>query len=126
MRKRIVLLMAVLMMLSWAGLGLAQPTTPELPGNSKAAKMVKAEMPKTAKLHRLAGEVVAVDPTAKMVTIKHMVRGQPKDATFSVAEKAGASLATLQPNDRVKISYSKEHGRLMAQSIVETHHKPSK
>jgi Cu/Ag efflux protein CusF len=126
MRKRIVLPMAVLMMLSCAGLTVAQPTTAEQPGDSKAVKMAKAETPKTAKLHRLAGEVVAVDATARTVTIKHMVRGQPKDATFNVAEKAAASLATLQPNDRVKLSYSKEHGRLMAQSIVETDHKASK
>ena len=126
MRKRIVLPMAVLMMLSCAGLSIAQPTTAEQPGDSKAVKTTKAEMPKAAKLHRLAGEVVAVDPTAKTVTIKHMVRGQPKEATFNVAEKAAASLATLQPNDRVKLSYSKEHGRLMAQSIVETYHNASK
>ena len=96
MGKRIVLPMAVLMMLSCTGLSLAQPTTTEQPGDSKAVKMVPAEMPKETKLHHLAGEVVAVDPTAKTVTIKHMVRGQPKDATFNVAEKAGASLATLQ------------------------------
>jgi Cu/Ag efflux protein CusF len=126
MKKRIVLPMAVLLMLSCTGLSLAQPTTTEQPGDSKAVKMVPAEMPKTTNLHHLAGEVVAVDPTAKTVTIKHMLRGQPKDATFNVAEKAGASLATLQPNDRVKLTYSKEHGRLMAQSIVEPYHKASK
>jgi hypothetical protein len=55
-----------------------------------------------------------------------MVKGQPKDATFNVTEKAAASLGNLQPNDRVKLSYSKENGRLMAQSIVETYHKANK
>jgi len=126
MRTRIVLSMAVLMMLSVVGLSIAQPTTAEQPGDSKAVTTTKAETPKATKLHRLAGEVVAVDPTAKTLTIKHMARGQSKDATFNVAEKATGSLATLQPNDRVKLSYSKENGRLMAQSIVETYHNAGK
>jgi len=118
--------MAVLMILSVAGLSFAQPTTAEQPRDLKVAEMAKTEILTEARLHHLAGEVVAVDPAAKTVTIKHMVRGQPKDATFNVAEKAAASLGNLQPNDRVKLSYSKENGRLMAQSIVETYHKASK
>jgi hypothetical protein len=60
------------------------------------------------------------------VTIKHSVKGQPKDATFNVAEQATSSLVNLQPNDRVKLSYTKEHGKLVAQSIVETYNKASK
>jgi hypothetical protein len=126
MRKRVVLPMAVLMMLSFAGLGFVQPTTAEQPGYGKMAEKTKTEMPEASKLHRLTGEVVAVDRTAKTVTIRHMVRGEPKEATFNVAEKATPGLVNLQPNDRVKLSYSKEQGRLMAQSIVETYHKASK
>jgi hypothetical protein len=126
MRKRVVLPMAVLMMLSFAGLSFAQPTTAEPPGYGKMAETAKTEMPKAARLHRLAGEVVAVDQTAKTVTIRHMVRGEPKEATFNVAENAAPGLVNLQPNDRVRLSYSKEPGRLMAQSIVETYHKASK
>ena len=126
MRNRVVLPMAVLMMLSVAGLSFAQPTTAEQPRDRKVAEVAKTEIPKEARLHRLAGEVVAVDPAAKTVTIKHMVKGQPKDATFNVTEKAAASLGNLQPNDRVKLSYSKENGRLMAQSIVATYHNANK
>jgi len=125
MRNRVVLPMAVLLMLSVTGLSFAQPTTAEQPRDRKVAEMAKTEIPREARLHHLDGEVVAVDPTAKTVTIKYMVRGQPKDATFNVAEKAAASLGNLQPNDRVKLSYSKENGRLTAQSIVETYHKAS-
>jgi hypothetical protein len=124
MRKQIVLLMAVLMMLSFAGLSFAQPTTAEQPGYGKMAE--KTKLPEASRLHRLTGEVVAVDQTAKTVTIRHMVRGEPKEATFNVAENAAPRLVNLQPNDRVRLSYSKEHGRLMAQSIVETYHKASK
>jgi Cu/Ag efflux protein CusF len=126
MWKRVVLAMAVLMMVSFAGLSFAQPTTVEPPAHGKMAEMAKTEMPKTARLHRLVGDVVAVDQTAKTVTIKHMVRGQPKEATFNVGEKAAPALVDLKPNDQVRLSYSKEQGRLIAQSIVETTHQAGK
>ena len=126
MKKRIVLPMAILMMLSWAGLSLAQPTTAGPAAQGKTAQVGKAETSSPAKLHHLTGEVVAVDQTAKTVTIKHMVGGKAREATFNVREKAAASLANLQPNDRVRLNYSKEQGRLMAQSIVTTSHKASK
>jgi hypothetical protein len=126
MRKRVVLAIAILMMVSFAGLSFAQPTTVEPPAHGKMAAMAKTEMPKTARLHRLVGDVVAVDQTAKTVTIKHMVRGQPKEATFNVGEKAAPALVDLKPNDQVRLSYSKEQGRLIAQSIVETTHQAGK
>jgi Cu/Ag efflux protein CusF len=126
MSKRVVLPMAILMMLSCAGLGLAQPTTAEPPAHGKTAQMGKAETSSPARLHHLAGEVVAVDQTANTVTIKHMVGGKAREATFNVGEKAAASLVNFKPNDRVRLSYSKEQGRLMAQSIVATYHKAGK
>ena len=126
MRKRIVLPMAVLMMVAFAGLSFAQPAAVEQPAHGKMAETAKTEMPKASRLHRLVGDVVAVDQTAKTVTIKHMVRGQPKEATFNVGEKAAPALVDLKPNDRVRLSYSKEQGRLIAQSIVETTHQAGK
>src|SRR5919108_3152742 len=123
MRKRVVLPMAVLMMLACAGLSLAQPTTAAQPAQGKMAQMGKAETSSPAGLHRLTGEVVAVDQTAKTVTIKHMVRGQPKEASFNVEENAAPALVNLKPNDWVRLSYYKEQGRLTAQSIVESHRK---
>jgi hypothetical protein len=126
MRKRVVLPMAVLMMLCFARLSLAQPTTAEPPGYGKMAELAPTEMPEAARLHRLTGKVVAVNQTAKTVTIRHMVRGKPKEATFNVVENAAPALVNLQPHDRVRLSYYKEQGRLTAQSIVETYHKASK
>jgi hypothetical protein len=124
MRKRIVLTMAVLTMLSGAGLSFAQPTLAEQPVQGKVAEMGQATETSTpARLHRLTGEVVAVDQTAKTVTIKHTVRGQPKEATFTVEESAAPALVNLKPNDWVRLSYSKEQGRLTAQAIVETYPK---
>jgi Cu/Ag efflux protein CusF len=126
MRKLTVLPMAILMMLSSAGLSFTQPTTSKPPTQGKVAEMSQAETPKAARLHHLTGEVVAVDQTAKTVTIRHMVRGQPKEATFNVEKNAAPVLGNLKPNDRVRLSYVKEQGQLTAQSIVETHHKARK
>jgi Cu/Ag efflux protein CusF len=126
MMRQLVVPMAMLMMLSCAGLSLAQPTATEPPAQGKMAQTGTTKTSSPTRLHHLAGEVVAVDRTAKTVTIKHVVAGKAREATFNVEEKAAASLANLQPNDRVKLSYSKEQGRLMAQSIVETYHKVSK
>lgn len=127
MRKRIVLPMAVLMMFSVAGLSFAQPTPATQPVRGKVAEMGQATETSTpARLHHLTGQVMAVDQTAKTVTIKHMVRGQLKEATFTVEENAAPALVNLQPNDWVRLSYSKEQGRLTAQAIVETYHKASK
>ena len=126
MRKQIVVPMAMLMMLSGAGLSISQPATAEHSSEHKVVRTAKAETPKGDRLHRLTGQVVSVDPKAKTVTIKHPVKGQPKEVTFDVAEQAASSLANLQPNDRVKLSYTKEHGKLVAQSIVETYNKASK
>ena len=127
MRKRVVLPMAVLMMLSFAGLSFAQPTTAAQPGYGKMAEMGKdGDAPSQPGCTISPARWWPWIKPAKTVTIKHMVRGQPKEATFNVEEKAAASLVNLQPNDRVRLSYSKEQGRLMAQSIVETSHKASK
>ena len=126
MRKQIVVPLAMLMMLSGAGLSISQPVTAEQSSEHQVVKTAKAETPKGDRLHRLAGQVVSVDPKAKTVTVKHLVKGQPKDVTLNVSEQAASSLVNLQPNDRVKLSYSKEHGKLVAQSIVETDNKASK
>jgi hypothetical protein len=126
MRKSIVLPMAVLMMLSGAGLSFAKPTTAEPSTQGTVAEKGQTETPMPAKLHRLIGEVVTVDQAAKTVTINHMVKGKPKKATFNVEEKTTPVLVNLKPNDRVKLSYSKEQGRLIAHSIVETYHQATK
>jgi Cu/Ag efflux protein CusF len=126
MRKLIVLLMAVLTMLSLTGLSFAQNATAEPSAHGQAAELSKAQMPAAAKLHHFMGEVVAADQTAKTVTIRHMVRGKPKEATFTVEEQAASTLADLKPGDRVRVSYHKMGGQLIANTILETYHKASK
>ena len=126
MRKLIIPLMVALTMVSLTGLSSAQNATVEPSAHGQAAELSKALMPAAAKLHHLVGEVVAVDQTAKTVTIKHMVRGKPKQATFTVEEQAASTMADLKPGDRVRVSYHKMEGQLIANAILETYHKASK
>lgn len=121
MRKLIVVLIATLTIACFAGPSFAQATTAQQPAQTKATEPAKAEMPQATKLHHLIGEVVSVNQAAKTVEIKHMVRGKEKEATFTAEEQAAPTLATLKPGDRVKISYQRANGQLLAQSIAETH-----
>ena len=126
MKKVLVLLMAAVAMLFFAGPSFAQAKTTGQPTQAKTATPAKAETPMAAKSHRLVGEVVAVDQAAKTVTIKFMVRKQAKEATFTAAEQAVPTLANLKPGDRVRVGYSKKQGQLTAHSIVETYHQASR
>ena len=123
MRKLLIPLMAAVTMVSFAGPSLAQAKMAGQPTHGKMAELAKAETPTATKPHRLVGEVVAVDRTAKTVTIKFMVRKQPKEATFTAEEQAAPRLADLKPGDRVSVGYHKEQGQLIAHSLVEIHHK---
>jgi hypothetical protein len=126
MRKLIVVLIAGLTMLSFAGPSFAQAKMAGQPTRGKMAELAKAEAPQTASPHRLIGEVAAVDQAAKTMKIKFMVRNNPREATFTVAGQAAPTLAELKPGERVWVGYQKEQGRLVAQSIAEAHPKASK
>ncbi len=125
MRKLLILLTAAVTMVSFAGPSFAQAQVTGQPIRGKMASLAKAETPMAAKPHRLIGEVVAVDQTAKTVTIKFMVRGRPREATLTAKEQAVPTLADLKPGDRVRVGYHKEQGQLIAHSIVETYHQAS-
>ncbi len=125
MRKLLTLLMAAVTMVSFAWPSFAQAKMAGQPPHGTMAELAKAETPMADKPHRLVGEVVAVDQTAKTVTIKYTVRRQPREATFTAKEQAAPRLANLKPGDRVRVGYYKEQGKLFAHSLVETHHKAS-
>jgi Cu/Ag efflux protein CusF len=126
MRTLIVVLIAALTIVFFAGPSFAQAMTAQQPAQTKVTEPAKPEMPKATRLHHLIGEVVSVDQAAKTVEIKHTVKGKEKEATFTVGEQAAPTLATLKPGDRVKISYQRANGQLTAQSIAETHRGASK
>jgi len=112
MRKLIVPLIAALTILSVAGLSFAKAN----PEASKAAK------PRT-----FYGQVVSVNQEAKTLTVKKTgwLR-KPKELTFSIEEKAAPTLADLKPGDRVKVTYIKEDGKLLAQTLSKTQPKAGK
>lgn len=112
MRKLIVLLIAALTIFSVAGMSFAKAN----PEASKAAK------PRT-----FYGEVVSVNQETKTLTVKKTgwLR-KSKELTFSVEEKAAPTLADLKPGDRVKVTYIKEDGKLLAQMLSKTQSKVSK
>ena len=126
MKKLIIVLMAGLAMLCFAGPSFAQATMPGQPTGGNVAALPKAETPQTASPHRLIGKVESVDQAAKTMKIKFMVRKSPREATFTVADQAAPTLAELKPGERVWVGYQKEQGRLVAQSIAEAHPKAGK
>ncbi len=88
MKTAAVVLAAVLVALSVAGLAVA------------AAKQI-------------SGEVILVDPPSKTLTMK----AQGAELTFSVEDKAVKSLTGLKPGDKVTVRYTEVDGKLTAQDI---------
>jgi Cu/Ag efflux protein CusF len=69
------------------------------------------------RVHRAAGEVLTVDPGAKVLTVK--TRGwRGRELTFAVEEAAAATLADLHPGDRVRVRYAESDGKLDATAIT--------
>ncbi len=73
--------------------GLAGAAVPAKKATMKAAPAVKT--------HTLQAEVVAADATAKTLTVK----GKKENEVMPVASQAEASLATLKPGEKVKLTY---------------------
>jgi Cu/Ag efflux protein CusF len=117
MKKLIVLLIAALTTLSFASLSFAQAKPVETAVQEKAAEPAKPEAPKAAKPRSLTGEVVSADSTAKTLVVKKMVKGEPKEFTFVVEEKASPKLAALTTGDQVRVTYVKADEKLIAKSI---------
>lgn len=117
MKKLIVLLIAALTTLSFASLSFAQAKPAETAVQEKAAEPAKPEAPKAAKPRSLTGEVVSADSKTKTLVVKKMVKGEPKEFTFVVEEKASPQLADLTSGDQVRVTYVKEDGKLIAKSI---------
>jgi len=90
----------------------AAPATP-------AAKPATTTSPKTTapKMKFVSGEVVAVDATAKTLTVKHTVSGKSEDMTLGAGEKAAPTLGTLKAGDHVRVAYADVDGKPTASSI---------
>ena len=99
-------------------------TTPGTPATKPAdpAKPM-ATKPAATKAKTVTGEVVAVDPTAKTLTVKHTVNGKAEEMTIGAAEKSTDILNTLKAGDQVQVAYADMDGKLMASRIAKVEKK---
>ncbi len=81
---------------------------------------VAAEKKAAPASHKLTGEVVSVDATAKTITVK----GKDKDVTFTLADNAkvmvhgkAGSLDQLKAGDHVSVKYTEKDGAQIAQEV---------
>jgi Cu/Ag efflux protein CusF len=113
-KKTSALLLVFLLTIAYAGLGVAQQQTPSLP--KPAEKAVRPT--------RVSGEVIAVDPAAKTVTVKT----KKKDVVLSVTDKTKImsavgrerkeiGLSDLKSGDRITASAAEEEGKMIARAI---------
>jgi len=100
------------------------PATPAAPA-AKPADPAKPMATKPAETHAktVTGEVVAVDATAKTLTVKHTVNGKPEEMTIGAADKNVDLLNTLKAGDHVQVAYADMDGKLMASRIAKVEKK---
>jgi Cu/Ag efflux protein CusF len=115
-------------LLTLSGAAMAQSgtttTTPATPATKPAdpAKPM-ATKPAATKAKMVTGEVVAVDSTAKTLTVKHTVNGKPEEMTIGAADKNVDLLNTLKAGDHVQVAYADMDGKLMASRIAKVEKK---
>jgi Cu/Ag efflux protein CusF len=110
----------------FAGVGFAQaPATPAAPAPTApkaaapAAPAPAAQAPaKAPVVKNITGEFVAMDKTAKTVTVKHVVDNKPTQLTLSVDDAMLTALAQIKAGDQVKVTYEEMGGKLIAKTIV--------
>lgn len=112
--KTIMSLMAALVAVAvLAGASLAQAPTPATPPTTATPAPAKAPVVKN-----LTGELIAMDKTAKTVTVKHVVDNKPTQITLNVDETLLTSLAQFKAGDKVKVTYEETGGKFIAKTIV--------
>ncbi len=110
MKKAIAIVVALLFVLSVAGL-------------SFAAEEKKAEKKAPAKVKQITGEVTAVDAKANTLTVK----GKKADVSLTTDEKTTVkigkekkTLADVMVGDKATVKYAEVDGKNVAKSIVVT------
>jgi len=84
-----------------------------LAGASLAQAPAKAAAVKT-----ITGEFVAMDKTAKTVTVKYLVDKKPTQMTLGVDDTMLTSLAQFKAGDQVKVTYEEMGGKFIAKTIA--------
>ncbi len=106
---------------SKAPVGTNAPATSKMPGGSKAAATHAAAQ---ATIHRVRGEVTAVEPTARTLVVKVMegkkeltVGVDVTDKTIIREAKTHKTLADIKVGDRVWMKYERTNDKLVAEAI---------
>jgi Cu/Ag efflux protein CusF len=122
--KTIMSLVAVLAAVAiFAGASFAQapaapaPTAPKAVAPATPAPAAQAPA-KAPVVKNITGEFVAMDKTAKTVTVKHVVDNKPTQLTLSVDDAMLTALAQIKAGDQVKVTYEEMGGKLIAKTIV--------
>src|SRR5215469_6826473 len=111
MNKATIFAVGSLALLLGAGPGLVQAAEHNTSATAPAEKPSKLAMP-----HRVTGEVMSVDPSGKTLTVKD---SKGKEFMLTADVDAAARLNDLKVGDRVKVSYKKSHGQMVATKITE-------
>lgn len=118
MKKLLVLMLSIALIVSFAGLSMAQEKKAAEPAKkdepAKPAEEKKAEPAKKekAEVHQITGDVTAVDAKAKTITIK----GKDKDVTLDAA--GIKNLDKIKVGDKVVAKYSEAEGKMTAKSVT--------
>jgi hypothetical protein len=113
MKKVAVLFVGTLATVLAAGPGLVEATgTKDITATS-----APAEKPSMFALpHHVTGDIVSSDQKAKTLTIKD---SKGHEFTFKADSDAALRLANFKAGDRVRVSYKKSHGQMVATKIAD-------
>lgn len=120
MKKAIAIVVALLFVLSVAGLSFAAEKKEAAPAKMEEKKMEKKA---PAKVKQITGEVTAVDAKANTLTVK----GKKADVSLTTDEKTTVkigkekkTLADVMVGDKATVKYAEVDGKNVAKSIAVT------
>jgi hypothetical protein len=113
MRKSVVLFVGTLATVLAAGPGLIEATGTKDTSTTSAP----AEKPSMFALpHHVIGDIVSSDQKAKTLRVRD---SKGKEFTFKADSDAAQRLASFKAGDRVRVTYKKSHGQMVATKIVD-------
>ena len=111
--------MILFVAIAFAGFAIAEEAKEAKPEAAPAAEKEKPA-PK-AKVKSVTGEVIAVDATAKTITLKSKIKGEVTvnvtDTTKIKAGKEDKTLADIKAGDKIRVSGKEAEGKIEAKSV---------
>ncbi len=105
---------ALVTSLAMVSLGMPTPS----PAQDSTVDMTAKPRQTVAAPRRMNAEVLAVNRGADALTVRSVANGKVTDVIFSVQESVAPVLDTLEPGDRVLVTYVRVNDQLQAQRIV--------